>query len=595
MGQRNNKSLLILINELLKKIKDKRKIKIVYLTIVILITSISEIISLSSVIPFIGFITNPEYFIQNDYVKYIPLNIDNYDKFGLILFFTFLLIFSGFLSAFLKIYTQWEIKKFAADLGSDFSEESLSKFLYKPYESILLIESSNIISTILADINDLVNSVITPLLSIITATLITVGIISALLVFDGFISLITILIIIIIYLISQKLSSNTFQSLGYKKVRLRNSLIKNLQESIGAIKDIILSNNQIFYGDIHKELDRPLRRVQARMAILPLIPKSVVEPFGISIIAITGLFFAFNSRLNIIIPFLGALALGAQKLIPQVQMIYQSWSSLKGAKAILIKVISLLNSESQRLNYQSNITPYILKKNIKFEKVSFKYKTSNKKIISDLNLEIKKGERLGLVGKTGSGKSTLVDLIMGLLTPYKGSIFIDGISINNNKNSSLLFSWRLSIAHVPQNIFLINATIAENIAFGVPLSKIDLNRVKQAAKQACIDKFIKETKDGYFTKTGERGIMLSGGQLQRIGIARAIYKKAKILILDEATSALDVETEEKIIKSIEELSSEVMIIFITHRYSLLRNCNRIIEMNNGKIIKDKSYKDFFRK
>ena len=594
MVNRNNISLLFLVNQLWRKINYKRKIKIGYLTIVILITSISEIISLSSVIPFIGFITNPEYFIQNDYFKYIPLNIDNYDKFGLVLFSSFLLIFSGFLSAFLKIYTQWEIKKFAADLGSDFSEDTLSKFLYKPYESILLIESSNVISTILADVNDLVNSVITPLLSLIAATLITGGIISALVVFDGFISLITILVIFIIYLISQKLSSNTFQSLGYKKVRLRTSLIKNLQESIGAIKDIILSNNQSFYGNIHKELDRPLRRVQARMAILPLIPKSVVEPFGISIIALTALFFAFNSKLNIVIPFLGALALGAQKLIPQVQMIYQSWSSLKGAKAILIKVISLLDSESQRLNAQSNIAPYRLKKNIKFEKVSFKYKNSNKNIISDLNLEIKKGERLGLVGKTGSGKSTLVDLIMGLLTPHKGSISIDGISINN-KNSSLLFSWRLSIAHVPQNIFLINATIAENIAFGVPLSKIDLNRVKQAAKQACIDKFIRETKDGYFTKTGERGIMLSGGQLQRIGIARAIYKKAKILILDEATSALDEETEDKIIKSIEAFSSDIMIIFITHRYSLLRNCNRIIEMNNGRISKDKSYKDFFGK
>jgi ATP-binding cassette subfamily B protein len=239
--------------------------------------------------------------------------------------------------------------------------------------------------------------------------------------------------------------------------------------------------------------------------------------------------------------------------------------------------------------------PYILKKNIKFEKVSFKYKTSNNNIISDLNLDIKKGERLGLIGKTGSGKSTLVDLIMGLLNPQKGSIFIDGIKINNNENSSLLFSWRASIAHVPQNIFLINATIAENIAFGVPFSKIDLNRVKNAAKQACIDDFIKDTKNGYFTKTGERGIMLSGGQLQRIGIARAIYKKAKILILDEATSALDIETEEKIIKNIEVFSSDVTIIFIAHRYSLLRNCNRIIEINNGKIIKDKSYKDFFYK
>ena len=275
-------------------------------------------------------------------------------------------------------------------------------------------------------------------------------------------------------------------------------------------------------------------------------------------------------------------------------MIYQSWASLKGSKTVLIKIVDLLDVKIPISNVIKVKKPFVFKNNIKFKNVSFKYKSNLKETISNLNLEIIKGERLGIVGKTGSGKSTLIDLLMGLLLPSSGSLYIDDIEIKNKYFSSLLTSWRLSIAHVPQNIFLLNATIAENIAIGVPINKIDFNRLKNAAEQACISKFIESTKKGYYSMTGERGVMLSGGQLQRIALARAFYKKANVLIFDEATSALDINTEKKIINSIKEVSKDITMIFVAHRHSTLKYCDRIIEIDNGNIKKEGSFENIFK-
>jgi ABC-type multidrug transport system fused ATPase/permease subunit len=196
----------------------------------------------------------------------------------------------------------------------------------------------------------------------------------------------------------------------------------------------------------------------------------------------------------------------------------------------------------------------------------------------DINLEIKKGSRLGISGVTGGGKSTLLDLIMGLHLPSNGNIYIDDVPLNKMNQRA----WQLNIAHVPQNIFIADTTIAENIAFGLAKKEIDIDRVRIAAKQACIDDTISAWKDGYDTRVGERGIWLSGGQRQRIGIARALYKNSSLLILDEATSALDYETESRVMNSIRELSPNLTILMVAHRLTTLNGCDAIIKLENGQ-------------
>jgi len=270
---------------------------------------------------------------------------------------------------------------------------------------------------------------------------------------------------------------------------------------------------------------------------------------------------------------LGALAIGMQRLLPSLHQIYTSWASINGAKASLIDVISLLDQKSSA----STRAPSPLKKFeevISLKNISFRYSDSSTYIFKDFNLNIKKGDRIGLVGKTGSGKSTLIDLIMGLLDPTDGAVEVDGYVLTNENKEY----WYKQIAHVPQTIFLLDASIAENIAFGIRNDLINKELVIKAAKQAQISEVIDSWPLGYDTVIGERGIKLSGGQRQRIGIARALYKEAKVLIFDESTSALDSETESAVMDAIDNLSHDLTIIIIAHRISTLKNCSYQVQI-----------------
>ncbi|MDA1239153.1 MAG: ATP-binding cassette domain-containing protein, partial [Proteobacteria bacterium] len=229
-----------------------------------------------------------------------------------------------------------------------------------------------------------------------------------------------------------------------------------------------------------------------------------------------------------------------------------------------------------------------LKKSICFEDVSFSYGGGSNLVLNGLNFNVKKGSCVGIIGTTGCGKSTALDILMGLLKPTKGFIKVDGTSIISTQERA---SWQRSVAHVPQSIFLSDATIAENIAFGIPSDKINHNRVRDSAKRAQIADFIESGSDGYDAFVGERGVRLSGGQRQRIGIARALYKNASVLVFDEATSALDDQTEQAVMSTIDDLSGDLTLFIIAHRLTTLRNCTQIIELKSGVVSRMGSYQD----
>jgi ATP-binding cassette subfamily B protein len=288
------------------------------------------------------------------------------------------------------------------------------------------------------------------------------------------------------------------------------------------------------------------------------------------------------------LPVLGALAIGAQRLLPALQQSYSAWASITGSHASLADTVDLLDQPlpTEYLN-KENKTSLQFEKFIQFKDVYFRYEEERKWVVDGLNILIPKGSRLGIIGNTGSGKSTMLDLLMGLLVPTSGEIIVDDQVLTGKK----IRAWQNNIAHVPQTIYLADATIAEIVAFGVPVKFIDMTRVQAAVRQAQLLEFIESNPDKYQARVGERGIQLSGGQRQRIGIARALYKQAKVLVFDEATSALDNNTEQSVMDAIDRIDSNITIIMIAHRLTTLKSCDKIVEIKEGKLIEHGAYKD----
>jgi ATP-binding cassette subfamily B protein len=281
------------------------------------------------------------------------------------------------------------------------------------------------------------------------------------------------------------------------------------------------------------------------------------------------------------------LALGAQRLLPTLQNSYGAWSSIQGSYRSLIDALDLLEQPMSSYYDCANQIKLDFISKIELCDLSFRYPNQANQVIVNLCLTINKGDRVGIVGATGNGKTTLVDILMGLLEPTSGYMSVDGITINNEN----VRAWQKNIAHVPQTIFLADKSIAENIAFGVELIDIDWNRLRIAAEKAQLQKVIDALPDGYNSIIGERGVRLSGGQRQRIGIARAMYKNAGLLIFDEATSALDNQTEDLVMRAIDSLAPDITVIMIAHRLTTLKKCTKVIELGNGGVVKLDSYQN----
>ena len=309
-------------------------------------------------------------------------------------------------------------------------------------------------------------------------------------------------------------------------------------------------------------------------------PRFTIESFAFVIMSIIGYLLSRNNDSGFeAITLLGVFALGSQKLLPSFQSIYSNISQIRARSANIKTILDYLErkpilssipKEEKNLDFS----------NLYLKEVGFNY-PSSRYILTDLNLKINKGDRIGIIGTSGSGKSTLIDILLGLLKPTKGYFIINSQIIyeNGKVNKKIINDWRKLISHVPQNIYITNNTVFENIAFGIEKKKIDIKKVKYAAEQAKISSYIESMPEKYNTIFGEGGSKLSGGQKQRIGIARALYKSPQILVLDEATSALDKKTESNVIDSLEDLPTSLTIIFISHRESSLKLCNKIYDLD----------------
>ena len=573
-------------------IPKKRKSQLSALILLTILVSLAEIISIGAVLPFLGALTAPDRILDIQFLQ--PL----FDKLNILkpseLLFPMTLIFvvAAILSGIMRLVLLWAQTRFGHAIGADISISVYRHSLYLPYSLHVSQNSSEFISGITKKTGMVVTQVILPVLLIISTSIIIIAIFITLLFIDPLVAIISTLGFastygFILFLTKKRLLTDS-DNISKKS----NLLIQSLQEGFGGIRDVIIDGTQEAYCKIFREVDLPLRKAEAGIAIIGQTPRFIVEAFGITILALLAYYLALSSEgISNAIPLLGVFALAAQRLLPLLQQVYASWTSIIGCSALLKDILFYLNQSLPE--YYNLPSPPLIKFDdyIRLKNLDFRYSPDGPSILKGFSCKINKGEKVGLIGTTGSGKSTLIDIVMGLLIPEDGQLFIDDQLITSKNYRS----WQLHISHVPQNIFLADTTILENIAFGIPLAEIDHELVYECAKKSQISQTIESWSLKYNTLVGERGVRLSGGQRQRIGIARALYKQTDVIIFDEATSALDDKTELKVIDSIFNLNPDITILIIAHRLTTLKKCNQVIELEEGKVLQSGSYKEIVGK
>jgi len=572
-------TIIQLLRSLSLHVSKPQKLQFISLIVLMSFSSVSEMITIGAILPFLMALSEPELLFSNEFLSPILLQFGYTSPDEVLLPATIFFVSSVVIAGILKLVLLYFINFTSHSLIANLGYVAFIKTLFQPYSIHISRNSSEVINSIVVKINGILQGVIIPILYLISSLITIIGILIVISLINYKIAFSILILLGLVYYSFLKITQNTVKKNSQDIASQTSEVLKVLQESFGGIRDIIIGNLEFVYGKIYKKSELAFRLSQASTSFIGQSPRYVIETFGIAIISIVAFIYTSNNSLDTdlsIIPIIGSLALAFQKLLPLMQNVYASLISIKGIKDSLIDVLALLN---QKVDYEQNLSDLKFNQSIEIKDLSFTYEGRDKEVLSNINLIIPKGSCIGIIGKTGSGKSTLVDIIMGLLSPTSGSISVDNIKVNKAN----VRSWMSNISHVPQSIYLIDDSISKNIAFGIESRDINTQLVIKSSMQADINDIIDMLPNKYDTVVGERGVALSGGQRQRIGLSRALYKELPLIVLDEATSALDNKTESKVMNSINNLKVNPTIVIIAHRISSLKNCDFIIELENGKI------------
>jgi ATP-binding cassette subfamily B protein len=550
------------------------------------ISGFAEVASLGALLPFLAALADPGRLNSYEAVGKVTnwIGIESPEGLSLALAASFCLI--ALIAGAIRTLVLWASTRLAYAVAGDISNAVYRRTLYQPYSVHVGRNSSEVISGLSVKVGN-VPAVLQQMLALISSVLLLLFVAGALLWINPLVATLVGVGFGGTYVLITGLFRSRLRRNSQDIAREKNRLVKVLQEGLGGIRDVLLGHLQEVYCEAYRRTDDTLRKAQISNVFIGGSPRFVMETSGMVLIA--GFSFALtqlSGGLAEALPVLGALALGAQRMLPALQQSYSSWVGIAGSEASLADVLILLDQPLPPEELNTPTAPAAICRSIRLEGVRYDYGSLNPvRVIDGVDIEILKGARVGIVGATGSGKSTLVDLMMGLLEPTEGVVYVDDQPLLGVQRRA----WQQTIGHVPQNIFLTDATAAENIAFGVPVAEIDLARVQFAARQAQISDYFETIPLGYSTIVGERGVRLSGGQRQRIGIARALYRRSSVLFFDEATSALDGVTEHAVIDAIERLDRQLTVIIVAHRLSTVRACDYVVQIESGKVIAKGSF------
>ncbi len=569
------------LRQLLGHLSVRRRRQFALLIALMVVSAIAEVVNIGALLPFLAVLASPDLAFSNGVVRAVAdlLGID--DARGLLLPMTLGFVTMAVLAGLIRLLLLRMTTRLIFLSGHDLSVEMYRRTLLQPYSVHAMRNTSEIVSALTVKANSIMFDILLPTALIVNALVVVVFLTGTLLYIDFLVATVTASIFVVAYLLIAALSHRKLRANGQIIADQQTKGIKLLQEGLGGIRDVLLDGLQQVYVDHYEAVDRSLRRAQGDNLFFGGSPRYLMEVVGIAAIAGLAYLVSIQGGITAALPTIGALALGVQRLLPAFQQGYNSWSLITGNQAALKNVLDLLEQPVAEPAAASNAHPVAFSRDVSFEGLSFSYANMAGAALELPKLTIAKGARVGIVGATGSGKSTFLDVFMGLLHPQSGSMLVDGVPLHPGNSRD----WQARIAHVPQSIYLLDDTIAANIALGLKPGEIDRVRLVEAARGAQILDYVESLPEGFETIVGERGARLSGGQRQRLGIARALYKRAPVLVLDEATSALDGETEKAVMASIDASAADLTILIVAHRLSTLENCDEILTVKNGAITK----------
>lgn len=556
--------------------KDDKK-TLFFLLILNLITSIFEILGIASIMPFVGLMSDPEYFSENKYFIYVR-DVLQYTNAQAIFISGVMVVSMFILSNISNAYTFWKTIQFSADQTHKISCMIMDKYLSQPYKFFVESDIAAINKNILDEAGHFAEAFVLPVLQVISKIIILFSISLLLVSVNYEIFFASLFSFILIYFLVYKSIRDLTKKYGDERLVSNDKRFKSVNDSLNSIKDVKYYSAEKHFLKSFSKAQKKFSISTAKNMLLSTLPRYIIEilAFGILFSVILYIIHVNNTLVDYL-PLLAIFILAAYRVLPLLQHIFRNMISLNfnfPVLEILDNIMKLPSDNEEKLGFTSNEN-----KEIEFKNVSFAYNRTSQ-IFNKLNFNIKQSSVTAIIGSTGIGKTTIIDLLLGFYSPSSGEIIIGGKDTRDKNN----FDKTKLIGYVSQNIALIDDTIANNIAFGIPEDDINYELVEKVIKQSSLKEFIDTLDNGYSTRIGERGVKLSGGQCQRIGIARALYLNPNILIFDEATNALDSITEEKIFKSIKTDNKNITIIVITHRLSSLKLCDKIFLLKKNEII-----------
>jgi ABC-type multidrug transport system fused ATPase/permease subunit len=563
----------------------RRRSQLLGLQVLSLLAAAGEVANLGALLPFLRLLANPQEGLKSLGPLAAPLR--NLPDQHLLLSLGLAFMVVVIVSTLLRVVTIRSQQCLAARITADLGQQVFAAVLRRPFAWHLSQNSSTVVGHLTEDVNQ-VSSSIQALLIVVVNLAIVVLLGGSLIALAPGVMAVVGGLLAGFYLLVFRFTRGNLRGDGQRLTSNYQSSLQVAQEALGGIRDVLLDRSQPFFEEAYASRITNYRLAIAAINTKAQVPRYIIEGFAVLLIVGVSLGLALSGQgIERQLPLLGILSLGAYRLLQPLQQCFASLNGLQASQASMLRIMPFLQQVESSNPPATATTEQLFELGktsmplVALESLNFRYTLADTWVLKDMDLTIQRGERLAFVGSTGSGKSTCSDVILGLLQPTKGQVLVQGEDLHGQPG--LVEAWQRCVAHVPQMIYLSDASFAANIAFGVPAERIDAERVRRAAEQARIADLIECTQHGYDTVVGERGVRLSGGQRQRIGIARALYKQAKLLVLDEATSALDNRTEAEVMAAVEALDRAVTVILIAHRLSTVERCDRIVLLEQGRI------------